>query len=95
MVRKLEMSEASQEMLRSQVSSLNEANVAHREDIKSLRTELVEVKGKYDRMVEDSEAEKATLRFKVSDLEVGLELFDGEMNANFDACCVVRRSGDI
>lgn len=74
MVRKLEMAEASQEMLRSQVSSLNEANMAHQEDVKSLRAENVETKEKYNRIVADLEAEKATLKVQISDLEVDLEL---------------------
>ena len=94
MVRKSEMTEASQEMLRSQVSSLNESNAAQREDITSLQTELVEVKEKYNRLVADSEAEKATLRVQVSDLEVRLEPPARELNATFDARCVVRHSGD-
>jgi FtsZ-binding cell division protein ZapB len=76
MVRKMEMSEASQESLRSHVSSLDEANAAHQEDIKSLRVELVEIKEKYDRVATDSEAEKTTLKAQISDLEVSLELFD-------------------
>ena len=75
MVRKLEMSEASQEMLRSQVSSLNEANMAHQEDIKTLQAELAEAKEKCDRVVADSEAEKGTLKVKISDLEVSLGLW--------------------
>jgi len=69
MVRKLAMAEASQEMLRSHVSSLDESNAIHREDIKSLRAEIMDVQEKYDRVMADSEAERATLRVKVSDLE--------------------------
>ena len=87
MVRKLEMTEASHEMLRSQVSSLDEANATHRENIKSLQTELVEIKEKYNRDVTCLEAEKGALRVKVSDLEVGLELTDREQDAIFDALC--------
>jgi small-conductance mechanosensitive channel len=83
-VRKLEMAEASQEMLRSQVSSLDETNATHREDIRFLQTELVEVKEKYNRVVTDSDAEKGALRVKVSDLEVGLEWADLELDAIFD-----------
>lgn len=95
MVRKSEMSEASQEMLRSQVSSLNETNAAHREDIKFLRAELVEVKENYNQVVTNSEAEMAALRVKVSDLQVGSEPSDRELNATSDARWVARHSGDI
>lgn len=85
MIRKLEMTEASQEMLRSQVSSLNESNAAHREDVKCLRTDLIEIKEKYSRVVQDSEAEKANLRVTVSDLQVSsVEPFDRESSGNFD-----------
>ena len=92
MVRKLEMTEASQEMLRSQVSSLSESNTTHREDIESLRAELMEVKENYNRAVTDSEAEKSALRVKVSDLEVGLKLSGRGLNVASDARYVVRRS---
>ncbi|KAF9645583.1 hypothetical protein BDM02DRAFT_3119986 [Thelephora ganbajun] len=69
MIRKLEISEASQEMLRSQISSLSEANAAQRDDTESLRAELVEAKGNYDRFVADSDAEKAALKVQISGLE--------------------------
>jgi chromosome segregation ATPase len=75
MVRKVEMSEASQEMLRSQVSSLNEANAAYQEDLKCLRAELAEAKKSHDRNLLDSDAEKTALKVQISDLEVSLELF--------------------
>lgn len=95
MVRKLEMAEASQEMLRSYVSSLDESNAIHREDIKSLRAELMDVQEQYDRVMTDSEAERATLRVKVSDLEVGFTLPDRELGVTFGVCCVwFRHSGD-
>ena len=74
MVRKMEMSEASQEMLRSQVSSLNDANAAHQEDLKCLRAELAEAKQTHDRSVVDCDSEKAALKVQISDLEVSLEL---------------------
>lgn len=70
MIRKLEISEASQEMLRSQVSSLNETNSAYQKDIGSLRAELIEARGMQDRVVAHSEAEKTSLKVKISDLEI-------------------------
>lgn len=75
MVRKLEVSEASQEILRSQVSCLSEANSIYQDDAKSLRAELVEIRGKYDRVLADLESEKSSLKVHISDLEVGFEQF--------------------
>lgn len=66
----LKGSEASQEAFRSQVSSLKEVNIAQQDDIKSLREELAEVKGKYDGLLIISNAEKAAFQVQVSDLEV-------------------------
>lgn len=69
MIRKLEMSEASQAMLRSQVSSVNEANGTYRDDINTLRAELIELRIKYGRILKDSEAEKNALKVQISDIE--------------------------
>ena len=70
----LEAAEASQEAFRSQVSSLKEVNTTQQDDIKSLRAELAEAKDKYDRLLVNSNAEKAALQLQVLDLEVCLEL---------------------
>jgi len=72
MMGKLAAAEASQEAFRSQVSSLKEVYTAQQDDIKSLQEELVEARGRYDRLVVDSNAEKAALQIQVLDLEVGL-----------------------
>jgi len=72
MARGLEASAGSQEAFCSQVSSLKEVNVTQQDDIKSLRAELIEAKGKYDRLVVDSNAEKAVFQTRVLDLEVRL-----------------------
>jgi len=66
---KLEVGEAFQEVLRSQVSSLKDLNVNREEDVKSLQTQVSEAQQKYDRLAEDSNAEKAALKVQVSDLE--------------------------
>jgi len=71
MTGRLEASAASHEAFRSQVSSLKDANVAQQDDIKSLRAKLVEAKDKYDRLIIDSNAERAALQIQVLDLEVG------------------------
>ena len=68
----LKAAEASQEAFRSQVSSLKEVNVAQQDDIKSLRAELAEAREKYDRLVVDSNADKAALQDQVTVLEVCL-----------------------
>jgi len=75
----LEAVEASREAFRSQVASLKEINATQRGDIESLREELTEVKDKYNRLLVDSNAEKATLQVQVLDLEVrlGLRLIAG------------------
>ena len=66
MAGKLEGTEA----LRSEVSSLKEANMTQEEEIKALRAELSEAKDKSDRLVADSGAEKAALKAQILDLEV-------------------------
>jgi len=68
----LEAATASQEAFRSQVSSLKEVSVTQQDDIKSLRAKLIEAKGKYDRLLADSNAERATFQTQVLDLEVRL-----------------------
>ena len=70
----LEATEASREAFRSQVSSLKEVNATQQDDIKSLRAELTEAKEKYDRLLVNSNSEKAALQAQVLDLEVRLEL---------------------
>ncbi|KAF9642246.1 hypothetical protein BDM02DRAFT_2470833 [Thelephora ganbajun] len=69
-VERLEVATASQEAFRSQVSSLREVNATQQDDIKSLRAELIEVKGKHDRLLVESNAERAGLQGMVLDLEV-------------------------
>ena len=71
---KLEVAEAFQEVLRSQVSSLKDLNANREEDVVSLRTQVSEAQQKCDRLAEDSNAQKAALKVQVSDLEVGSEL---------------------
>ena len=71
---KLEVAVASQEMFRSQVSSLKEANTTKQDDIKSLRAELVEIKEKYSRLMVNSNAGMAALQIQVFDLEVGARI---------------------
>ena len=70
MAGELKATAASQEAFRSQVSSLKEANTTKQEDINVLREELVEAKGKCDRLILDSDAERAALRIQVLDLKV-------------------------
>jgi predicted RNase H-like nuclease (RuvC/YqgF family) len=70
---KLEVAEAFQEILRSQVLSLKDLNTNREEEVKSLQEQVSEAQQKYDRLAEDSNAEKAALKVQVSDLEVGLE----------------------
>jgi len=66
---KLESAEASQEAFRSQVTNLKEVNTTQQDDIKVLRAELVEAKGHHDRLIVDSNAERAALQIQVLDLE--------------------------
>ena len=73
MTERLAVSAASLGAFRSQVASLNKVNAAQQHDIDSLRAELLESKGKYNRLVEDSNTERDVLRSLVSDLEVCLE----------------------
>lgn len=73
MAGKLETAETSREVFHSQISSLKEVNATQEEDIRSLRAQVSEAKHNYDRLVEDSNAEKAALRVQISDLEVGLQ----------------------
>jgi len=73
MAKGLEVARASQEALHSQVSSLKDVNTSQENDIESLRAELFETKERYDRLTVDSDAENATLRSLVSDLEVRLD----------------------
>lgn len=70
MAERLKGADASQEAFRSQVSSLKEVNTRQQNDIKSLREELAEAKGKYDGLLTISNAEKAAFQIQFSDLEV-------------------------
>ena len=83
---------ASLEAFRSQVASLKEINVAQQHDTDSLRAELFESKGKYDRHVEDLSSERDTLRSMVSDLEVCSE---PNLNMLINMCCVDRCNEQI
>lgn len=86
---RLEAAEASQEVLRSQISSLEEVNTSQREDVNSLRAQVSEAQLKYDRLVEDSNAEKAALKVQISDLEVGFTIASGRgLNPVVDTCVV-------
>ncbi|KAF9642361.1 hypothetical protein BDM02DRAFT_3124627 [Thelephora ganbajun] len=67
---KLATAEASQEAFRSQVSSLKEVNTTQQGDIKSLQVELVEAKDAYDRLLMNSDAERAAHQIRISDHEV-------------------------
>jgi len=69
MSEKLEAAAASQEAFRSQVSALKDVNATQQDDIKSLREELLEAKSKHDRLLVDSNAEKAELQIRLLDLE--------------------------
>ena len=71
----LKAAAASQEAFRSQVSSLKEDNITQQEDIRLLREELAEAKGGYDRLVEDSNAERAAFQTQVLDLEVNSRIW--------------------
>jgi len=70
MIERLKAAAASQDTLRSQVSSLEEVNATQRDDIKSLRAELIEAKDRYDRLLTDSNGERAALRAQVLGPEV-------------------------
>ena len=59
MAEKLEAAEASRKALLSQVSCLQEVSTTQQDDIKSLRTELVEAKDQRDRLMAGSNAETA------------------------------------
>ena len=72
---KLEATVASQEAFQSQVSSLKEVNATQQDDIESSRAELAGVKEKYDRLIVDSNAERAALQIQVLDLEVGTRIW--------------------
>jgi len=85
---KLAAAEASQEAFRSQVSSLKEVYTTQQDDIKSLQAELAEANGKYDRLMVDSNTEKAALQIRVLDLKVGLRFcLVGESIVLIDAPC--------
>lgn len=71
MAARLEAAEASQEEFRSQVSSLKEVKTTQEEDTRSLRAQVSEAQHKYDRLVEDSNAEKTALKVQISELQVG------------------------
>ena len=74
MTERLAAAASSLEAFRSQVTSLKEVNVAQQRDIGSLRAELLESKDRYNRLVENSSAERVALQSTVLDLEVRSEL---------------------
>jgi FtsZ-binding cell division protein ZapB len=86
MAARLEAAEVSQEELRSQVLPLKEANTTQQEDIRSLRVQASEAEHKYNRLVEDSNAEKVALKVQISDLQVCLQsrLSSPELDAVID-----------
>lgn len=69
---RLEAAEASQEEFRSLGSSLREINATREEEIKSLRVQVFEAQHKYNRLVEDSNAEATALKVQVEELQVSL-----------------------
>ena len=75
MEEKLKAAAASQEAFRSQVSGLKETNTTQQDEIKSLRAELLEAGGKFDRLLMNSNAERATFQARISNLEVCLEFY--------------------
>ena len=72
---RLKAATASQEALRSRVLDLEEANTAQRDEIKSLRAELLEGGGKFNQLVVNSNTERATLQAQISNLEVCLKFY--------------------
>jgi len=82
MAEKLEAAESSLEAFRSQVSSLKEINATQQDDAKSLWVEVFEAGDKYDRLAEDSNAEKSTLKAQVLDLEVQILSNRGSNSVN-------------
>lgn len=72
---RLGAAEASQEELRFQLSSLKEINMTQEGDIKSMRVQVADAQHKYDRLVEDSNAEKTALKTQISELQVCLLRF--------------------
>jgi molecular chaperone GrpE (heat shock protein) len=73
MTEKLAVAAASLEAFRSQVTSLKEVNSTQKHDIDSLQAGFFEYKDRYNRFVEDSNAERDALLIMVSDLEVCLK----------------------
>jgi len=67
----LEAAMSLREALHSQVSSPKDAGTARKQDIKSLRLELVEAEHKCDRLAAHSNTERVALQSQISDLEVG------------------------
>ena len=74
MRRKLTVAAASQEAFRSQISALKAVNTTQQDDIKSLREELLEAKSKYDRLLADSNSERATLQAHVVEIQASPRL---------------------
>ena len=72
MTERLAEASAALEAFRSQAISLKEVNMTQLHEIDSLRAELLKSKDKYNRLVEDSNAEKDAFRNMVSDLKVCL-----------------------
>ena len=70
MAEKLGTAKASQDAFRSQVSYLKEANTTQQGDVRSLRAELAEARDRHDRLMADSNTERAALQTRILDLEV-------------------------
>ena len=80
-------------MFRSQVSTLKAVNATQQDEIRSLQVESTEAKEKYDRLMVDSNAEKAALHIRVFDLEVCLRLVsDHQVNVIIDVHRVGRHN---
>ena len=73
MTERLTVAAASLEAFRSQVTSLKGMNTAQQLEFNSLQAELSEFKVKYNRLVENSTAERDALQNTVSDLKVSSE----------------------
>jgi len=65
----LEAAAASQEAFRSQISALKEVNTTQQNNIMMLQGELLNSKSEYDRLLVDSNADRAALQARISDLE--------------------------
>ena len=93
MVSKLEVAQASQEGLRSHISSLGEINAAHQNEVNSLQKELVESKDLYERVMKDWNVEKTAYQTRISDIEVGSRLCEPRINGAHRQIVRIGRTG--